>query len=436
MGDPAQLPQVFVPYKDVLPLLPGITLPEGVTLVWPDDNSGYIRQFPHAAQARRAGHSGIDYHLSSLGAPLSYLWPATTPPALVAEEMGRAFDAGADRVWIANAGDIKPHEVNLSHWFDLACNPAAVRAQAQGAYPRDLAVRLFGTPAANVAAIWDGYYRLNFERRPGHLQFHLPGPAPAAALATWHARHRLGPGGARQPPDRLDRAARPCGRPASTAVAGVAAWTDVRRRGAARPALPLTPHRVADRLTGRRPCLARRWRATRPGCQPASTPLIARVAVGAGERPAGRPGSKRQRSAACNSAGRAAMTAWRSRSGRRRRASDRMPSMAGFVEPMPARIFSRRVASCSSHSRMRKSRSASGKACPAMYLTASWASMTQRDAAGQRLGEDLLAVAGVWRRGGQVCACGRDGLALRQDGIEVAHCAPVVGPGVDRLQHA
>lgn len=233
VGDPAQLPQVFVPYKDVLPLLPGRTLPEDVTLVWPDDNFGYIRQFPHAAQARRAGHSGICYHLSYLGAPLSYLWLATTPPALVAEEMGRAFDAG----------DIKPHEVNFSRWFDLAWNPAAVRAQAQGAYPRDLAARLFGTPAANVAAIWDGCYRLNFERRPEHLQFHLPGPAPAAALATWHARHRLGPGGARQPPDRLDRAARPRGRPASTAVAGVAAWTDVRRRCTTRPAADPSPCR-------------------------------------------------------------------------------------------------------------------------------------------------------------------------------------------------
>ncbi|MBI3348627.1 MAG: glycosyl hydrolase 115 family protein [Burkholderiales bacterium] len=193
VGDPAQLPQVFVPYKEVLPLLPGLTLPEDVTLVWPDDNFGYIRQFPDAAQARRAGRSGIYYHLSYLGAPLSYLWLSTTPPALVAEEMGRAFDAGADRVWIANAGDIKPHEVNLSHWFDLAWNPAAVRAQEQGAYLHDLAARFFGAPAADVAAIWDGYYRLNFERRPEHLQFHLPGERlRRSGLAPAAVNERLG----------------------------------------------------------------------------------------------------------------------------------------------------------------------------------------------------------------------------------------------------
>ena len=50
-----------------------------------------------------------------------------------------------DAVGMANAGDIKPHEVNLSHWFDLAWNPAAVRAQGQQAYLHDLAQRLFGT---------------------------------------------------------------------------------------------------------------------------------------------------------------------------------------------------------------------------------------------------------------------------------------------------
>ncbi|MFT7723179.1 MAG: glycosyl hydrolase 115 family protein [Roseateles sp.] len=173
VGDPAAVPQVFVPYKEVLPLLPGLALPDDVTLVWPDDNFGYIRQLPDAAQAKRSGGSGIYYHLSYLGAPLSYLWLDTTPPALVAEEMGRAFEAGARTLWVVNAGDIKPHEVNLSHWFDLAWHPAAVRAQGQPAWLRQLAQWLFGI--GEIGLIWDGHYRVNFERRPEHLQFHLAG---------------------------------------------------------------------------------------------------------------------------------------------------------------------------------------------------------------------------------------------------------------------
>lgn len=173
VGDPTQVPQVFVPYKEVLPLLPGLAVPDDVTLVWVDDNFGYLRQFPDAAQAKRSGGSGVYYHLSYLGAPLSYLWLSTTPPALVNEEMGRAFDAGVQRLWMVNAGDIKPHEVNLSHWFDLAWNPAAVRAQRQAGYLRELARRLFSM--AEIGDVWDGHYRVNFERRPEHLQFHLPG---------------------------------------------------------------------------------------------------------------------------------------------------------------------------------------------------------------------------------------------------------------------
>lgn len=189
VGDPTTTPQIFVPYKEVLPLLPGLALPNDVTLVWPDDNFGYIRQFPDAAQSRRSGGSGIYYHLSYLGAPLSYLWLDTTPPALVAEEMGRAFEAGARQLWVVNAGDIKPHEVNLSHWFDLAWNPAAVRAQGQGGYLRELAQRLFGV--ADISDIWDGHYRVNFERRPEHLQFHLAGDRMKRSgwpLAAVHAR--------------------------------------------------------------------------------------------------------------------------------------------------------------------------------------------------------------------------------------------------------
>lgn len=176
VGDPRTLPQFFVPYKEVLELLPGVDLPDDITLVWPDDNFGYLRQLPDAAQRRRSGGHGVYYHLSYLGAPLSYLWLSTTPPALVAEEMGRAFAAGAERLWVVNAGDIKPAELNLSHWFDLAWNPRAVREQGQPAYLRELGGRLFGPQHAEaLGAIWDGYYRLNFERRPEHLQYHLPG---------------------------------------------------------------------------------------------------------------------------------------------------------------------------------------------------------------------------------------------------------------------
>jgi hypothetical protein len=90
--------QVFTPYKEVLPLYEGgLRVPDDVTLIWPDDNFGYVRRYANAAEQRRAGGTGVYYHLSYLGAPLSYIWLYTTPPALVWEEMAKAWEHGARR---------------------------------------------------------------------------------------------------------------------------------------------------------------------------------------------------------------------------------------------------------------------------------------------------------------------------------------------------
>jgi hypothetical protein len=58
-----QVAQAFTPYKEVLRLYhEGLRVPDDVTIVWPDDNFGYIRQFPTPAERRRSGGFGIYYH--------------------------------------------------------------------------------------------------------------------------------------------------------------------------------------------------------------------------------------------------------------------------------------------------------------------------------------------------------------------------------------
>jgi hypothetical protein len=135
----ADAPQVFTPYKEVLDVYRGgLKVPDDVTLVWPDDNFGYIRQFPDAAERKRAGGSGVYYHLSYLGAPLSYMWLSTTPPALIQQQMGQAWDLGARRLWVANVGDLKPAETQYR----------AVPGHGLGhrRLPRDRLARLPGRP--------------------------------------------------------------------------------------------------------------------------------------------------------------------------------------------------------------------------------------------------------------------------------------------------
>jgi hypothetical protein len=166
-------PQIFVPYKEVLDLYrAGLHVPEDVTIVWPDDNYGYIRQFPDAREAHREGGAGIYYHLSYLGYPLAYLWLATTPPALVQEEMLRAWDTGARRLWMVNVGDIKPAEIGISHFLDMAWDTGKARAQDQHGYLAQWLTEAFGSDiAAPTADLLDIWYRLNSVRRPEHLEW-------------------------------------------------------------------------------------------------------------------------------------------------------------------------------------------------------------------------------------------------------------------------
>jgi hypothetical protein len=169
----AQVPQIFCPYKEVLPLyrlMPDI--PDDITLVWPDDNYGYVRQFSNARERARSGGAGIYYHVSYWGNPRDYLWLCSTPPALIAEEMSKAFDCGADKVWILNVGDLKPAELDIEFFLKLAWNPHSWN----GTNTYDLLAKQFARDfgpvnATELTSILAEYYRLNFQRKPEHMGF-------------------------------------------------------------------------------------------------------------------------------------------------------------------------------------------------------------------------------------------------------------------------
>ena len=192
--DVAAVPQAFTPYKEVLPLYrEGLRVPDDVTIVWPDDNFGYIRQFPAAAEQQRAGGFGVYYHVSYLGSPLSYIWLCTTPPALIWEEMTKAYDHGARRIWIVNVGDLKPAEVDIDFFLQLAWDIRRWRRDNLPDYLADWAARQFGPEhAAAIATIMAEYYHLNFQRKPEHLQWWLANQPPRPSPFTWgETRRRL-----------------------------------------------------------------------------------------------------------------------------------------------------------------------------------------------------------------------------------------------------
>ena len=169
----AAVPQIFCPYKEVLALYRlNPNLPEDITLVWPDDNFGYVRQFSNDAERQRSGGAGVYYHVSYWGAPCDYLWLESTPPALIREEMAKAYDYGASNVWVLNVGDLKPAEFATDFFLKLAWQPHRWAATNVNDSLTEFAAQNFG--AANtkeIAAVLAEYYRLNLPRKPEHLSY-------------------------------------------------------------------------------------------------------------------------------------------------------------------------------------------------------------------------------------------------------------------------
>jgi hypothetical protein len=167
------VPQIFCPYKEVLSLYRlAPEIPEDITLVWPDDNYGYVRQFSNAHERQRSGGAGVYYHVSYWGAPRDYLWLCSTPPALIAEEMTKAYDYGASNVWILNVGDLKPAELDIEFFLKLGWNPHVWNGTNTYDLLQKQFARDFGPAIApELTSIMAGYYRLNFQRKPEHVGF-------------------------------------------------------------------------------------------------------------------------------------------------------------------------------------------------------------------------------------------------------------------------
>ena len=160
--------QCFVPYKEVLPIYDaGLEVPDDVTLVWVDDNFGYIRRLGDPRERKRSGGSGVYYHLSYYGGPHSYLWINTTAPALMWEELHKAWENEARNLWVLNVGDIKSMEIGLDYFARLAWRPHDFPLGAQRAFLRDFAARELGAPdPAAVADLLMEFYRLGTVRKP------------------------------------------------------------------------------------------------------------------------------------------------------------------------------------------------------------------------------------------------------------------------------
>ena len=160
--------QCFVPYKEVLPIYDaGLKVPDDITLVWVDDNFGYIRRLGNPEEQQRSGGSGVYWHMSYYGSPHSYTWINTTAPALMWEELHKARENNARTLWVINVGDIKPMEIGIDYFSRLAWNPDGFDRGAQRTFLHDFAAGNFGEKFAQpMADLLMEFYRLGTIRKP------------------------------------------------------------------------------------------------------------------------------------------------------------------------------------------------------------------------------------------------------------------------------
>lgn len=166
--DVTKIPQAFVPYKEVLQIMEnGLQVPEDITLIWCDDNYGYMTRLSDEEQQKRSGGAGVYYHLSYWGRPHDYMWLCTTQPGLVYSEMKQAYDHNARRLWIVNVHDLKPAAYNLELFLDMAWNIQSVSPSTLNKHHKNWLCREFGKTAGEklLPAMLD-FYRLCGIRKP------------------------------------------------------------------------------------------------------------------------------------------------------------------------------------------------------------------------------------------------------------------------------
>ncbi|KKY22607.1 putative glycoside hydrolase family 115 protein [Phaeomoniella chlamydospora] len=115
------IPQMWCLYKEVGGYYQeGLRIPDDITMLWSDDNWGAISRVPLANETSRSGGAGVYYHFDYVGDPRDYKWINTISLERTWQQMYMAYQTKATQIWVVNVGDLKPLEVPINHFLDLA----------------------------------------------------------------------------------------------------------------------------------------------------------------------------------------------------------------------------------------------------------------------------------------------------------------------------
>ena len=164
----SEVPQLWAIFTEVQRYYDaGFTVPDDVTLLFCDNNWGYIRRTGPEKEQTRKGGMGMYYHIDMNGGPWNDRWINTTTAAKIREQLNLAYQTGIDRIWIINVGDLKPKEMPIDFIMHYAWNPDDYPADKIDQYMVDWARSIFGGEyAKEIADIVTEYSKMNLERKP------------------------------------------------------------------------------------------------------------------------------------------------------------------------------------------------------------------------------------------------------------------------------
>ncbi|NMB39303.1 MAG: DNRLRE domain-containing protein [Firmicutes bacterium] len=162
-----QVPQVWALYKEVQDLYEnGLEVPEDVTILLANDNFANIRMLPMGEERNHPGGFGMYYHFDYVGGPKSYRWVNAVSNQKIWEQMSMAYDYGVDRIWIVNVGDLKPHEIAIEFFLDMAYDIDKWDKDNLDQFSLQWAEREFGSEyAAEIAEITDTYRKFTGRKK-------------------------------------------------------------------------------------------------------------------------------------------------------------------------------------------------------------------------------------------------------------------------------
>ena len=132
-----------------------LTIPPGVTLVWPDQGNGLLQD-----NGDLAAGEGAYYHVAMYNGHANQLteW---VPVHRIYAELGRYIHAGATGYLLLNTSDIRPVAMTAKAVMDVAWGGVPTQgAAASSQYYGEWAVSEFGTKAAGpVGKVYEAYFK-------------------------------------------------------------------------------------------------------------------------------------------------------------------------------------------------------------------------------------------------------------------------------------